>query len=576
MQLRQKDPAALKTLHHHATDWFAAHGFPAEAFQHAIQSGDLEKAASLLSEQLPELVQHGEAATLHAWLSMFPQALLLSRPELCLASAWVYLYGINFDQVEVWAQRAIDALSRTAGTFTDLELEDYHGQLDALRATVAVNRDQFDRAIELCESALQKLHGNTETLRALLYLNLGDAYCSRGDFSSAGRAYQDGLEVCRTIANHTLDVIIIGGLGNLYVHLGHLRQGEAILQQALMVEKDQVAGDGPQLLACGKALAFLTSVYIEWNQLAKARLLSDKALEYCQKWQHPTHLLDCWINQAQLLESEGDPEAGLAVLERARERVQQMARTPGALAPIKDFLARIESTERHMRMRQGDFSMAEKWQPGNLSSNIYEMDTQAVIDILNGEAARAIELGKKILEIADGHNWLRFQIEGRMLLGLAYQKAGSPDQANRKIRQALELAEPEGYVRLFIEKGAPMQGLLEEVRNELEKQEHRPGPLLVYVDRLLAAFSPAAGKQVAPIDARGVENEPDVALPTPLSNRERQILRLLAGGLSNDDIAANLFLSTNTVKTHLKRIFEKMGVNSRLEAVNKARGAKII
>jgi len=263
VQLRQKEPAAVKELHLQAAAWFAAHGFPAEAFQHAIQAGDLEKAAGLLGRQLPELVQHGETATLQAWLDMFPQAMLMSRPELCLASAWVALYRIDFDQVEGWAQRAMEALTGAAGIFSDLEMVDFQGQLDALRSTVAINRNHFDQAIQLSESALQKLHGNTETLRALLYLNLGDAYCWRGDFSSAARAFQDGLEVCRSAGNHTLDVIIIGGLGNLFARLGHLHQGEAILQQALVMEKDQMGGGGPQLLACGKALAFLACIYIE-------------------------------------------------------------------------------------------------------------------------------------------------------------------------------------------------------------------------------------------------------------------------------------------------------------------------
>jgi len=222
--------------------------------------------------------------------------------------------------------------------------------------------------------------------------------------------------------------------------------------------------------------------------------------------------------------------------------------------------------------------MAEKWQPGNLAGNLYEMGMQAALDIRRGETPRAIELGRKIIESAAKGGWLRYQVEGHILLSLAYQKAGRPGEAYLEARQALELAEPEGYVRLFVDKGAPIQPVLEGVRREIEKQAHRPGTLLAYIDRLLAALSPGASKQPAPLQTQitGGLPEPEVELPTPLSKREQQVLRLLAGGLSNDDIAANLFLSTNTVKTHLKRIFEKLDVNSRLEAVNKARSAKII
>jgi LuxR family transcriptional regulator, maltose regulon positive regulatory protein len=578
VQLRQKDPAALQALHRRAGDWFTAHGLPAEAFQHAIQSGDLEKSAILLGEQLPELVQHGETATLQAWLGMFPQASLMSRPELCLASAWAALYRVKFDEVELWAQRAMGALSHMPATFSDLQIEEYHGQLDALRATVAINLNHFEQAIDMSESALRKLSGNTDTLRSLLYLNLGDAYSSRGDFPSAVRAFQDGLEVCRKIENHTLDVIIIGSLGNLYLRGGHLHQAEAILLQSLMVEKDQVAGGGPPLLACGKPLASLAQIYIEWNQAAEARLTVDKALDYCQKWQHPSHLLDCWLALANLKELEGHPEAGLAALERAREHVRQLARATDNRAPIRDYQAHIDLIEIYLRMHMGDFSMAEKWQPGNLSGNIYEMNLQALIDIQHGETAPAIELAKKILETAAKTNWLRFQVEGHALLGMVYQKVGNPGEARQEIWQALELAEPEGFVRLFLEKGLFMQQLLENVRDEPEKTGRRSGALPGYIDRLLAAFSPGEPERSAPVVSQGANTltEPEDDLPTPLSVRERQILRLLAGSLSNDDIASRLFLSTNTVKTHLKRIFEKMGVNSRLEAVEKARRAKII
>jgi LuxR family maltose regulon positive regulatory protein len=332
------------------------------------------------------------------------------------------------------------------------------------------------------------------------------------------------------------------------------------------------------LLACGKPLAFLTRLYIEWNQLTEAHQLADKALDYCQKWQHTGHLLDCWINQANLKELEGEPETGLATLEHAREQVRQMARFAETRAPVRNYLARIDSAEMHLRMHQGDFSMAEKWRPESLAENIYEMRLQAFLEIHNGETAQAIELGQKILEIASKNNWLLFQIEGHVLLGLGNQKAGNPGEACQEVWQAIELAEPEGYVRLFLDYGPLMQQILKNVRDEGEKQGRRVEHLLEYIDRLLAEFSPGVSKQSAPGYSQGPGGsaEPEGDLPTPLSERERQILRLLAGGLSNDDIAANLFLSTNTVKTHLKRIFEKMGVNSRLEAVTKARGAKII
>ena len=588
IQLRLKRPGVDKALHRRAAAWFAANGLSGEAFNHAIIAGDLDIAVGLVKENLPDFVQHGEIATLLAWLKSFPPTLFASRSILCLGFAWVNLYQLHFDAAEQWSQRAgavLAALPRE-----DPERGEFLGQVDALLATVAINRNEHERAIELSQSALRQLPPSQDALRSLIFLNLGDAYNKRNDFSASARAFQDAMEINQPAENHTMDAIIIGSLGDLYYRLGYLRQAESVLQQAMMVEKDQLAGGGSPLLACGKPLTYLTRIYLEWNQLDEAHCLANKALEYCEKWGHPGHLLDACLNRAEVNNILGDLEACQVDLERSRRMVQELSRNAIFASPAIGYQARILQAEVRFRLLAGDQNPGQNWMQKDRIEDrlnpgwgeLNEMSLLAHLCLLQGSGDRAVALIEKIQSAATRADWLRFKIQASALLAQARQKSGDTSGALSAAGAALDLAAPEGYIRLFVDKGVGMQVLIDQVRAGLENQSlHRQGqrvePQMVYLARLLAAFPPASSGEKAPAPSAAQEKRLDSLLAGgALSERERQILRLLAAGLSNDEIASTLFLSTNTIKTHLKRIFEKLGVNNRMEAVNRAREGKLI
>ncbi|MCL5999120.1 MAG: protein kinase, partial [Chloroflexi bacterium] len=168
-RLRQADPEQHRRLHRRAAEWFAAHQMPDEAIKHALAGEDLNRAAELVAANQSALIEHGEAATLHAWLHALPKEVVLARPSLSLGHAWLELYQSHFEQAGRWADLACAAM----GAQPDDALR---SQVDAVRATVAINQRDFGQAAELSRRALQNLPTELGAIRSVVNLNLGDAY----------------------------------------------------------------------------------------------------------------------------------------------------------------------------------------------------------------------------------------------------------------------------------------------------------------------------------------------------------------------------------------------------------------
>jgi LuxR family maltose regulon positive regulatory protein len=571
-RLRRQDPAALPDLHRRAARWLAANGLPLEAFRHAIAAGDLDLAAGIVGDQLESLMTRGEAATLAGWLEAFPPEYILGRAELCLGQAWVSLYALRFDQAESWAVRAGGLLGQTQGEDASL------GQVEALRATAAINFKEFDRGIALCQAALRHLPETPRwaLVKSLINLNLGDASSTQGDFPAAIRALEASLEGAHPSGNHTLEVIIIGSLGDQYLHQGRLRQAEAVLRQARLVEKDMVGEGNGALLAAGKPLAYLARIYLEWNELGLARETAAQALDYCQRWNHPDHLLDAYLDWAEICGALGDEAGAQAALIQAEEHLQRVLVRLAEVspsAPVKPgpkdlYGAGLRAFRAQLRMRMGDWRTVERLleetrDEGGIRLHPRDIDANFLLGMARlhtGRAKEALSLGQRLADAGQARPRLWTQIRGNLLTALAERALGAAEPAREALERALALAGPEGFVRTFLDGGLAAQEALEAYRRTGDPAH------AAFVDRILAGFGAAAPGGAAPGGANAAA----------FSDRERQILRLLAAGRTNAEIAAELFLSTNTIKTHLKRVFEKLGAANRTEAATLARERGLI
>ncbi|MCL5995047.1 MAG: LuxR C-terminal-related transcriptional regulator, partial [Chloroflexi bacterium] len=440
----------------------------------------------------------------------------------------------------------------------------------------AINQRDFGQAAELSRRALQNLPTELGAIRSVVNLNLGDAYAEQGAFDDAADAFRDAFDAAQLSGNYTVQAVIIGSLGRLYLGQGRLYQAESILQQALLVEKDMLSRGGPPLLAAGKPLAFLTGIYVEWNQLDTAAQLGARAVDYCRKWGHVEHMMDAYVPMIHLRHAQGDEQGCLDMLDQAQALVKDAERTvrltgdDRAKARLTMLRRSASLAEVHLHLKRRELDFVERWlaradaaQDPALPDCTYVVDNvRAPYWLLRGKLDQAIPLLERLIQTSRETGWMRREIDELVLLACAEQMSGDGPTARATLEQALALAEPEGYVRVFVDKGELLRGLLA----ELAVRPARVAP--AYLEQLLGAFPPPRQGTSA--------NEARADLVEPLTEREKQILRLLAADRTYPDIAAELYLSLNTVKTHMKRLYAKLGVDSRMAAVEKAKTTGLI
>jgi LuxR family maltose regulon positive regulatory protein len=553
---KQASPAEICQLHQRAANWYASQGYPLEAFSQARAAGDFKLALQVYNTHFSSLVESGELATLLAWLKTFPEDFLHTQPELCLGFAWVALYRVRFEEAETWAGRAGQLLPNhpQAGLID--------GQIKALRATVAINRGQYEQAAQLSREALAQLDNAPSMMRALLYLNLGDASSHQNNFTASAQSFENALETLRPSQNSTLEVIVIGSLGHLYLQYGKLRQGEAILQQALTLEK----ASGKPLLACGKALIFLSRVYTQWHKLEQAHVYAQQAVTYCQEWGHTEHKLDAALNLAEVYQAQGRLQACQAQLEQVKKQLAGLERQ-NQPALRGRYALWINQLETWNHIENGQFEAAAPWLEqsagtAHFSTSPYHFSLACLkikLHLAQGQAAQDAAQLEQMQALAQRLGWLPQAIDALNLLALLQQQTAQTQAAADTLSASLRLAQPEGFKRAYLKHGQAMAGLLKQL-------PPLPAELAVYQQDLLAAFTPGP----APVQPAPVRSAQTAAYEA-LSDRELQILRLVAAGLSNDQIASALILSTNTVKTHLKRLYAKLNTANRLETVSLAR-----
>jgi LuxR family maltose regulon positive regulatory protein len=374
------------------------------------------------------------------------------------------------------------------------------------------------------------------------------------------------MNYCQKVGNLIFAVATGAYLADIMVVQGRLREAERTYQQSIQLAStyDQVRHVTANLYL-GLGLLY----HEQGHQQSAARHLH-KSAELGEQ----TALIDWpyrWrLAQARLKEAEGDLKTALDLLEEAR-RLYVRSTVPDS-QPIHALKARLY-------LRQGRLSEALAWArerglsvDDNLSYlGEFEHITLARVliaqpqnDPLAGSIHAAIALLERLLRAAEEGGRMGSVIEILVVQALAFQAQGNVSQALASIERALALAEPEGYVRIFVDEGEPMRMLIADFRFSIEKQLSSSAlAQLGYTGKLLAAFVPSVNKQST------IQNQKS-EIVEPLSEREQEVLRLLRTELSGPEIARQLNVSLNTLRTHTKNIFNKLGVNNRRAAVRRA------
>jgi len=586
-RLRREQPALTPDLHRQACRWYEGQGLLAEAADHALAAHDHALAARLVERVSPTLLyQRGELATLRHWLERLPRDATRTHPRLSLDLAWASLLGGHVDAVAPRLQDAEQALdtsdtpdtpdtlgiaappsAKPAESGSNAGNRALRGEIAAIRTELARLQGKSAAAIDLARQALADLPLDERRVRGATTAFLGSAYLSHGDAAAASLAYGEAVALSQTPATITLALFASGRLVLAQALHGQPHQAAATYRRTLDLAASHGMAAPP---AIGAAQVGMGEALREWNDLDGADDLLRRGITHCRGANGMAQMaLEGSLTLARVLQSRGNPEDALAVLEQARAHAHDhhVAQSAERLAVAR---ARLWLTA-----TPGDVATARRWADARAAAwqtdvdeppdyvGLLERLTLARLREAQGRHAEAAALLRTLLGRTEAGGLTGCVIE---ILALQARLALEQDhlaQAMIALIRALTLAEPEGYVRVFVDEGAPMVTLLRYARAR--------GVAPDYVDVLLAACGSGPWAQTTSPAASVAR-----ALIEPLSVRELEVLRLLAAGLSTPEIAAQLFITAGTTRIHLKHIYRKLDAHSRLQAVERARGLNLL
>jgi LuxR family maltose regulon positive regulatory protein len=572
-RLEETQPDQVSILHRWASEWYEGRGLIAEAVHYGLVAGDVERVARLVGGNALAMAEHGELSTLKEWLSALPGETVRVQPWLCIAQAWVLAFTGQLDEVEPLLQDA----ERTAGSWEELtETQHIRAHIAAVQTYVAMIRGEESKTAKLARQALELLPTDDGMTRGWAAMVLGLNLYQGGDTGAADQALAEAVVISQASGDSHVGVLALCNLAAVRMEKGELRRAAGPLRDALRLAADFAARSGQLLPISAYAHMLFGSLMYEQNDLMSAMGHLREAIDIGEQWGEPLRLIGAYTQLANLLQARGSTEAALDALARAKQ-------LSSGLSPWTT--ARVAMAEALVRLRQGAIAEASRWAASYEDAladyfSVFERWSaslaKARVDIAQGRLDSALALLQQVRRDAEAAGMMVHVIEARTLQAMAYHAQGSLEPALEALDGALRLAEPEGYLRIFLDEGPPMRALL----GETARRGIAPG----YVGRLLMAFGETADHgQQAPDDAPPVvEPEPPtlhrpVSAPIePLTERELEVLRLLAAGLANQEVAETLYLSINTVKSHLKNIYSKLDVRSRAHAVHRARELAIL
>jgi LuxR family maltose regulon positive regulatory protein len=523
-------------LHRRASEWYEREGLTAEAVGHALTCGDFERAAHLIEEAGWATFTRGEMTTILGWIAVLPHRIVRANPQLGVLHAWAMAKSGDLDGAE-----------RALREFDD---DSFRGEATAVRAYVAGVRGDLTQAAELSQRALALLPGENLVVRAIVAQNLGVAYHWNGDPAAAIQILTEAVALSRAAGQSFQTLTAMAILGRAYEMQAALRQAMETYQEAL--ELGSAADKRPAPFAC-MAYVGMAGVLYEWNDLDGAKQCALDGVRLSELGGFVAYQMFGHALLARICAAQGERDSALENIEQA-ERLGEGS----GYALVKALTAELRV---RLWLVQGDLLTATRWAQDRQLPSAGELDAAGEIEqmavartlIVQDRPDDALSLLASLLEAAQAAGRTAHVIKVRALQALAFQAQKDEGRALSALEHALCLAGPEGYVRTFIEEGESMARLLRRALTE--------GTELEYASRLLAAFdeSPQAASPAAQ------------ALVEPLTERELEVLRLIAGGLSNREIARELVVAVSTVKTHINHIYGKLDVKNRTQAVARAR-----
>jgi LuxR family maltose regulon positive regulatory protein len=531
----------LPDLHGRASHWYEEHGFDDEAIRHALAAEDWSRVAQLIVSAAPARMQRGEISSLLNWLGHVPDSVITASAALCTFHAWALFLSGHF---EATGRRLRDAES--APDFGPTQ----RGDVAAIRSTLTSSLGDFDGTVTHAREALNYLAADNYVVRGVVMMNLGVAYFMKGDSVAARQTLNEAIEINRQTHNDQVALVSIRRLGQLNMGEGRLAEAEALYRAYLPVDRSPQPVDG-------YIYAGLGDVCYERDQLAEAAQFIEEGLRLGRLGGNVDILVTGTVTLAKVRLALGDHAGALTAIDELLSQAQQQRQAEGIVAFLRGQKARLQ-------LALGDKDAANQWAQEiqkrlSVRFDLSSMADQLVlvaVHLADGQTGAALERADLILQETERTGWLIYRLEALALKALALNQQGQAREAQAILQEALTLAEPAGFVRLFVDLGEPLRRLLLEIRKRTT---------LRYADKLLADF-----------ESNKTRNANEDGLVEPISGRELEVLILIAHGRSNQEIADQLVVSLATVKTHINNLYGKLGVKTRTQALVKARELRLI
>lgn len=564
-RLQATAPERVSKLHYKAAAWCEEHGLIGNAVQHTLAASETAWAARMVEQHVEEIIRRGEGETLRGWLAALSPEVVRSRPRLALAQAIAALNAGRLRPAERFLAEAEEALATASSEPYDPSIGTEMSMLAnppaaivLLRASLAEIRGDPKRAISLVQQAQSLLTADERAPRISIRWNLALADWMCGRLPEAARAFADIVAEGRAAGKPHVTLIL-----HASSVLAHIQRAQGRLQLALRTYQDSLdfaTRNGPAAVVnTAMAHVGLAELFYERNQLQNAHHHVTEGISLGRQLLSTQALANGLVMLAWIQQVRGDTTAARESMEEAFQ-VMQNPEIVALHNPVPAERARL-------LLAQGDRKEVARWVEERGMGKEDEPDYARELDYLvlaryllsRNEHDEALTLLARLAAAGEAQGRTGSVIAIRMLQALGFQATGKADQAMKVLADALMQAEPEGYIRTFVDEGKQMAALLHRALSR--------GVTADYTARLLTAFPSVAEEiQSPPAPASG-----SFRFNKPLTERELEVLRLVATGASNQEIADELTIVLSTAKKHVSNIIGKFEVDNRTQAVSRGR-----
>ena len=551
----QYSAAKIDDLHRRAGLWHHQQGNLEEAMIHAMAGKDYTHAAQMIDENIASMLSRSEAPVLLGWIEKLPREIALNRPWVDIYRGYTLALSGRSDEADQVLSEVEERINPADPRYSELI-----GQIAAIRCFSASLQGDAAQVLKMAALAEEHLPQEHLNARGITAYALADVYFANDDLDNAFHASSQMLEVGEKLDRLLMAVPALCDLAGIKKAQGRLHMAESYYERAKEWMTRRSGLDSRVRCPYEIGLADLAR---EWNQLDLAQEHALTGIHYCRRFAVPSLLISGYIALMRVQQARGDLDGALDALHNAENSMQGLR--------IR-LTTRIEiNTVRVLFwLAAGDLRAAQRWAAACAGGSEQEQIVKARLLLAQGRPDAAQEILDRQHELAKSGRRSGRLIEILSLLALTLQKQEKVEAAGEALAQAFSLAGPEGYCRLFLDLGRPLQELLQRMQQPLIPPQPPGSTGLIgeYERAILAAFQQESRSRPEPQTEKAAVNDFSVE---GLTERELEVLQLLAQGFTNKEIAAQLIVAPSTIKQHLKNIYSKLDVHSRIQAVEYAR-----